>query len=259
MYCSTRIAKHKVDEVLNILLRRRLAEDNQTENRDNLVKELAAKKENIKRINEQQKVLQEKLILAEKKIRTLVDVGLDVKDEQSIRHRLSKEMDNLEESRSKELNDIETLTRALNDIDNMGYEELMKDNRLRDRVVGDMVESIVVYYLKAGHYLHIRLIGDDMLYGCYIKKQKLYPGENTQIEYVTVDAIETDGEMSWLNLEMTYDRKDKVFRYVDGNNTVDIKNRTLIYSVFWKHNGIGVERILIDEYQQYLKEHPTKS
>lgn len=57
MYCSTRIAKHKVDEVLNVLLRRRLAEHNSNENRDNLVRELAAKKKNIENLNEQKKVL----------------------------------------------------------------------------------------------------------------------------------------------------------------------------------------------------------
>lgn len=254
MYCSTRIAKHKVDEVLNILLRRRLAEDNQTENRDNLVKELAAKKENIKRINEQQKVLQEKFETTQKKIKTLIDAGFDdVKEELDTRQRIRKEMDSLEESRSTEIKDIETLTRALNDLDSMSYEEVMKDSGLRDRVVGDMVESIVVYFLKGGNYLHIKLIGEDILYGSYIKKQKLYPGEDTQIEYITADAFEIDGEWKWLNKEMTYDRQDKVFRYVDGNNIVDLKKRTLIYSVFWKYCGVGMERLILDEISWMMK------
>lgn len=254
LYCSTRIAKHKVDEVLNILLRRRLAEDNQTENRDNLVKELAAKKENIKKIYEQQKVLQEKFETTQKKIKTLIDAGFDdVKEELDTRQRIRKEMDNLEESRSTDIKDIETLTRALDDLDSMSYEEVMKDSGLRDKVVGDMVESIVVYYLKAGHYLHIRLIGDDILYGCYIKKQKLYPGEDTQIEYVTADAFEIDGEMKWLNKDMTYDRQDKVFRYVEGNEVVNIKKRTLVYNVFWKYLGIGMERLVLDEISWMLK------
>lgn len=246
MYCSTRIAKHKVDEVLNILLRRRLAENNSDENRDNLVRELAAKKKNIENINEQQKVLQDKFDLIEKKIRTLVDVGLDVKDELNIRQGVSKEIDYLEESRGKELKEIETLNRALNDLYSMNYEEIMKDSGLRDRVIGDMVESIVVYYLKPGHYLHIRLIGDDLLYGCYIKKQKLYPGENTQIEYITIDAADNDGELLWVNKEMTYDRQDKVFRYTEGNQKVDVKNRLVLYNVFEKINGMGVERLCVD-------------
>ena len=184
MYCSTRIAKHKVDEVLDILLRRRLAENNADENRDNLVKELNAKKQNIEKINEQQKVLQDKFGMAEKKIKALVDLGLDVKDEVKIREGLSKEICNLDESRSIELKDIEVLTRSLNDIENMSYEEIVKDSVLRDRVIGDMVENITVYYLTTGHYLQIRLLGDDLVYGCYIKKQKLYPGEDTQIEYI---------------------------------------------------------------------------
>jgi len=256
-YCSTRIAKHKVDEVLNILLRRRLAEKNSTENRDNLVKELTAKKQNIENINKQKKVLQDNLEMKEKKIRTLIDAGFEVKEELKDRQRLSKEMDNLEESRSKELMDIETLTRALNDLDNMGYEELMKDTGLRDRVVGDMVESIVVYYLSAGHYLHIRLIGDDMLYGCYIKKQKIYPGEDTQIEYITVDAFDIDGEMKWLNKEITYDRQEKVFRYVEGKEIVNVKKRTLMYNVFWKYCGIGMEKLLIDHISSLMKASPS--
>ena len=252
-YCSTRIAKHKVDEMLNILLRRRLAENNADENRDNLVRELAAKKKNIETINEQQKVLHNKFDEAEKKIRTLIDAGFDVKEERHNRERLRKEMDNLEESRSIELKEIETLTRSLDDIDNMSYEEIMKDGQLRDRVMGDMVERITVYYLTAGHYLHIRLIGDDFLYGCYIKKQKLYPGENTQIEYITVDAIDIDGETKWLNKEMVYDTQDKVFRYADNNQKVEVKKRTLIYSVFWKSNGIGVERFVIDTARSLYK------
>ena len=256
-YCSTRIAKHKVDEVLDILLRRRLAENNSTENRDNLVKELTAKKHNIENINGQKKVLQEKIEMKEKKIRTLIDAGFEVKEELKDRQRLSKEMDNLEESRSKELMDIETLTRALNDLDNMGYGDLMKDTGLRDRVVGDMVESIVVYYLSAGHYLHIRLIGDDMLYGCYIKKQKIYPGEDTQIEYITVDAFDIDGEMKWLNKEITYDRQEKVFRYVEGKEIVNVKKRTLMYNVFWKYCGIGMEKLLIDHISSLMKASPS--
>lgn len=254
MYCSTRIAKHKVDEVLNILLRRRLAENNQNENRDNLVRELNAKKKNIEKINEQKKALQNKFDLTQKKIRTLVDAGLDVKDELGIRNRLNKDMDNLEESKSKELKDVDTLTRALEDLNNMGYEELMKDSGLRDRVIGDMVERIVVYYLTAGHYLHIRLVGDDILYGCYIKKQRLYPGDETQIEYITADAFEIDGEMNWLNKEMTYDAQDKVFRYVDGNKIVDVKKRSLIYRLFWKINGIGMERLLLDMVKSCAKQ-----
>ena len=246
MYCSTRIAKHKVDEVLNILLRRRLAENSTDENRDNHVRELAAKNKIVEKIKEQQMALQYRYDELGNKIRTLVDAGFDVKEELQNRHKLRKEMDNLEESKSIELKDIETLTRSLNDIDSMSYHEIMKDSGLRDRVIGDMVESIKVYYLTAGHYLHIRLIGDDMLYGCYIKKQKLYPGENTQIEYITVDALNIDGEMKWLNKEMKYDRQDKVFRYAEGNQIVDVKNRAIIYSVFWKVNGIGVERMLVD-------------
>ena len=59
-YCSTRIAKHKVDEMLNILLRRRLAENNADENRENLVRELDAKKKSVEKIKEQQKELQKK-------------------------------------------------------------------------------------------------------------------------------------------------------------------------------------------------------
>ena len=252
-YCSTRIAKHKVDEMLDVLLRRRLMENNADENRGNLVRELAVKKKNIEKIDEQQKVLQNKFYEAEKKIRTLIDAGFDVKDERQNRERLRKEMDNLEESKSIELKDIETLTRSLNDIDNMSYAEIMKDSLLRDRVVGDMVERITVYYLTAGHYLHIRLIGDDFLYGCYIKKQKLYPGENTQIEYITVDAIDIDGETKWLNKEMVYDTQDKVFRYVDGNKIVDMKKRTLMHSVFWKINGVGVERLMMDTAGSLIK------
>lgn len=245
-YCSTRIAKHKVDEILNVLLRRRMAENNADENRDNLARELAAKKKNIEKIDEQQKALQNKFELVEKKIRTLVDAGLDVKDEKHSRERLRKEMDNLAESRSIELKDIETLARSLNDIDNMSYAEVMKDSLLRDRVIGDMVERITVYYLNAGHYLHIKLIGDDLLYGCYIKKQKLYPGENTQIEYITVDAAEVDGETMWLNKEMVYDTQNKVFRYAENNQVVDVKKRPVFYNVFEKVNGFGVERLVID-------------
>lgn len=245
-YCSTRIAKHKVDEMLNILLRRRLAENNAGENRDNLVRELAAKKKNIEKIDEQRKTLQKKFDEAEKKIRTLIDAGFDVKEERRNREGLRKEIDNLEESKSIELKDIETLTRSLNDINSMSYAEIMKDSLLRDRVIGDMVEQITVYYLTAGHYLHIRLIGDDFLYGCYIKKQKLYPGENTQIEYITVDAIDIDGEMKWLNKEMVYDTHDKVFRFAGGNQIVDLKKRILIYNMFMKIDGIGVERLSLE-------------
>ena len=245
-YCSTRIAKHKVDEMLNILLRRRLAENNADENRGNLVRELAAKKKNIEKIDEQRKALQNKFNEVEKKIRLLIDSGFDVKDERQNREKIRKEMDSLEESRSIELKEIETLTRSLDDIDNMSYEEIMKDALLRDRVMGDMVERITVYYLTAGHYIHIRLIGDDVLYGCYIKKQKLYPGENTQIEYITIDAVEIDGEMKWLNLEMVYDAQNKVFRYVRSNEEVNVKKRTTIYDVFRKIDGIGVERLDVD-------------
>ena len=245
-YCSTRIAKHKVDEMLNILLRRRLAENNADENRGNLIRELAAKKKNIEKIDEQRKALQNKFNEVEKKIRTLIDAGFDVKDERHNREKIRKEIDNLEESRSIELKEIETLTRSLDDIDNMSYEEIMKDALLRDRVIGDMVERITVYYLKAGHYMHIRLIGDDVLYGCYIKKQKLYPGENTQIEYITVDAVEIDGEMNWLNKEIRYDTQDKVFRYVGSDEKVNVKKRTTIYDVFRKIDGIGVEMIFVD-------------
>lgn len=245
-YCSTRIAKHKVDEMLNILLRRRLAENNVDENRGNLVRELAAKKNNIEKIYGQRKALQNKFDDAEKKIRTLIDAGFDVKEERQNREKIRKEIDRLEESRSIELKEIETLTRSLDDIDNMSYKEIMKDVLLRDRVMGDMVERITVYYLTAGHYMHIRLIGDDVLYGCYIKKQKLYPGENTQIEYITIDAIEIDGEMKWLNLEMVYDAQNKVFRYVGSNEEVNVKKRTTIYDVFRKIDGIGVERLDVD-------------
>lgn len=245
-YCSTRIAKHKVDEMLNILLRRRLAENNADENRSNLVRELAAKKKNIEKIDEQREALQNKFNEVEKKIRLLIDSGFDVKDERQNREKIRKEMDRLEESRSIELKEIETLTRSLDDIDNMSYKEIMKDVLLRDRVMGDMAERITVYYLTAGHYIHIRLIGDDVLYGCYIKKQKLYPGENTQIEYITIDAVEIDGEMKWLNLEMVYDAQNKVFRYVGSNEEVNVKKRTTIYDVFRKIDGIGVERLDVD-------------
>lgn len=245
-YCSTRIAKHKVDEMLNILLRRRLAENNADENRSNLVRELAAKKKNIEKIDEQREALQNKFNEVEKKIRLLIDSGFDVKDERQNREKIRKEMDRLEESRSIELKEIETLTRSLDDIDNMSYKEIMKDVLLRDRVMGDMVERITVYYLTAGHYIHIRLIGDDVLYGCYIKKQKLYPGENTQIEYITIDAVEIDGEMKWLNLEMVYDAQNKVFRYVGTDEKVNVKKRTTIYDVFRKIDGIGVERLEVD-------------
>lgn len=245
-YCSTRIAKHKVDEMLNILLRRRLAENNADENRSNLVRELAAKKKNIEKIDEQREALQNKFNEVEKKIRLLIDSGFDVKDERQNREKIRKEMDRLEESRSIELKEIETLTRSLDDIDNMSYKEIMKDALLRDRVMGDMVERITVYYLTAGHYIHIRLIGDDVLYGCYIKKQKLYPGENTQIEYITIDAVEIDGETKWLNLEMVYDAQNKVFRYVGSNEEVNVKKRTTIYDVFRKIDGIGVERLDVD-------------
>ena len=144
------------------------------------------------------------------------------------------------------MKEIETLTRSLDDIDNMSYEEIMKDALLRDRVMSDMVERITVYYLTAGHYMHIRLIGDDVLYGCYIKKQKLYPGENTQIEYITVDAVEIDGEMKWLNKEIRYDTQDKVFRYVGSDEKVNVKKRTTIYDVFRKIDGIGVEMLFVD-------------
>lgn len=252
-YCSTRIAKHKVDEVLNILLRRRLAEDHSNDDRDNLIRELTIKKKNVEIIAEQQVSLQNKLDILEKKIRTLVDAGLDVKDELQNRRRLSKDRDYLEESRSKELKDIETLTRSLNDYDNMNYKKLMKDNELRDRVVGDMVEKITVYYLTAGHYLHIRLIGDVFLYGCYIKKQKLYPGEDTQIEYITIDGIEIDGKLHWLNKEIRYDTEDKVFRYVEGNQKVNMKYRDLINNVFEKINGIGVESFVVDTARSLAK------
>lgn len=245
-YCSTRIAKHKVDEMLNILLRRRLAENNADENRENLVRELDAKKKSVEKIKEQQKELQNKFNEVENKIRLLIDAGFDVKDERHNREKIRKEMDNLDESRSIELKEIETLTRSLDDIDNMSYKEIMKDVLLRDRVMGDMVERITVYYLTAGHYMHIRLIGDDVLYGCYIKKQKLYPGENTQIEYITADAVEIDGEMKWLNLEMVYDEQNKVFRYVGSNEEVNVKKRTTIYDVFRKIDGIGVERLDVD-------------
>ena len=245
-YCSTRIAKHKVDEMLNILLRRRLAENNADENRENLVRELDAKKKSVEKIKEQQKELQKKFYEVENKIRLLIDAGFDVKDERQNREKIRKEIDRLEESRSIELKEIETLTRSLDDIDNMSYEEIMKDALLRDRVMSDMVERITVYYLTAGHYMHIRLIGDDVLYGCYIKKQKLYPGENTQIEYITVDAVEIDGEMKWLNKEIRYDTQDKVFRYVGSDEKVNVKKRTTIYDVFRKIDGIGVEMLFVD-------------
>ena len=101
-YCSTRIAKHKVDEVLNILLRRRLAEDHSNDERDNLIRELTVKKQNVEKINKQQISLQEEFDLVEKKIKTLVNAGVfDVKDEQQKRQRLRKDMDNLEEVRTK--------------------------------------------------------------------------------------------------------------------------------------------------------------
>lgn len=246
LYCSTRIAKHKVDEMLNILLRRRLAENNADENREKLVRELDAKKKSIEKINEQKKEMQNKFNEVENKIRLLIDAGFDVRDERQNREKIRKEIDRLEEGRSIELKEIETLTRSLDDIDNMSYKEIMKDVLLRDRVMGDMVERITVYYLTAGHYMHIRLIGDDVLYGCYIKKQKLYPGENTQIEYITIDAVEIDGEMKWLNLEMVYDAQNKVFRYVGSNEEVNVKKRTTIYDVFRKIDGIGVERLDVD-------------
>lgn len=245
-YCSTRIAKHKVDEMLNILLRRRLAENNADENRENLVRELDAKNKSVEKIKEQQMELQNKFNEVENKIRLLIDAGFDVKDERHNREKIRKEIDRLEESRSIELKEIETLTRSLDDIDNMSFEEIMKDALLRDRVMGDMVERITVYYLTAGHYMHIRLIGDVVVYGCYIKKQKLYPGENTQIEYITADAVEIDGEMKWLNLEMVYDAQNKVFRYVGSNEEVNVKKRTTIYDVFRKIDGIGVERLDVD-------------
>ena len=254
MYCSTRIAKHKVDEVLDILLRRRLAENNADENRDNLVKELNAKKQNIEKINEQQKVLQDKFGMAEKKIKVLVDLGLDVKDEVKIREGLSKEICNLDESRSIELKDIEVLTRSLNDIENMSYEEIVKDSVLRDRVIGDMVENITVYYLTTGHYLQIRLLGDDLVYGCYIKKQKLYPGEDTQIEYITVEGAVVDGELQWFNKEIEYDRQNKVFRYAVDDELVAMKRRHLLYKVFEKYCGIGLERLDIDLVTSIVKQ-----
>lgn len=253
-YCSTRIAKHKVDEMLNILLRRRLAENNADENRENLVRELDAKKKSVEKIKEQQKELQKKFYEVENKIRLLIDAGFDVKDERQNREKIRKEIDRLEESRSIELKEIETLTRSLDDIDNMSYEEIMKDALLRDRVMGDMVERITVYYLTAGHYMHIRLIGDDVLYGCYIKKQKLYPGENTQIEYITVDAVEIDGEMKWLNKEIRYDTQDKVFRYVGSDEKVNVKKRTTIYDVFRKIDGIGVEMLFVDYARNFYNE-----
>ena len=190
--------------------------------------------------------MQKKFYEVENKIRLLIDAGFDVKDERQNREKIRKEIDRLEESRSIELKEIETLTRSLDDIDNMSYEEIMKDALLRDRVMGDMVERITVYYLTAGHYMHIRLIGDDVLYGCYIKKQKLYPGENTQIEYITVDAVEIDGEMNWLNKEIRYDTQDKVFRYVGSDEKVNVKKRTTIYDVFRKIDGIGVEMLFVD-------------
>ena len=93
----------------------------------------------------------------EEKIRILIDAGFGVKDEIRNRERIRKEMDNLEKSRSNEMKDIETLKRSLDDYDNMNYKSLMKDDELRDRVVGDMVERITMYYLTAGHYLQIRL------------------------------------------------------------------------------------------------------
>lgn len=246
MYCSTRIAKHKVDEVLNILLRRRLAESNVDNNKEKLVKELTVKKHSIEKIQEQQKELHIKLTEIEKKIRTLIDAGFDVKDEQAIRQKLSKELDNLDESKSKELKDIETLTRSLNDIECMSYEDIVKDSGLRDRVIGDMVENITVYYLTTGHYLQIRLIGDDLVYGCYIKKQKLYPGEDTQIEYIAVEGVVIDGELQWLNKEITYDRQNKVFRYAEDNQLVAMKRRIVLYKVFEKYCGIGLERLDMD-------------
>ena len=62
--------------------------------------------------------------------------------------------------------------------------------------------------------------------------------------------------MKWLNKEMMYDRQDRVFRYVVGNEIVDVKNRTLIYSLFWKYNGIGMERLILDEISSLLKATP---
>lgn len=257
MYCSTRIAKHKVDEVLNILLRRRLAESNVDNNKEKLVKELTVKKHSIEKIQEQQKELHIKLTEIEKKIRTLIDAGFDVKDEQAIRQKLSKELDNLDESKSKELKDIETLTRSLNDIECMSYEDIVKDSGLRDRVIGDMVDNITVYYLTTGHYLQIRLIGDDQVYGCYIKKQKLYPGEDTQIEYITVEGMVIDGEIHWLNKEITYDRENKVFRYAVDNQLVAMKRRLLLYNVFEKYCGIGLERLDIELVSSIVKQQMT--
>lgn len=252
-YCSTRIAKHKVDEIMNILLRRRLAEDHSNDDRDNLVRELSAKENNIVKISEQQKELQNKYNEVEEKIRILIDAGFGVKDEIRNRERIRKEMDNLEKSRSKEMKDIETLKRSLDDYDNMNYKTLMKDDELRDRVVGDMVERITVYYLTAGHYLQIRLVGDAFVYGCYIKKQKLYPGEDTQIEYITIDGIEIDGKLQWLNKEIRYDTEDKVFRYVEGNQKVNMKYRDLVNNVFEKINGIGVESFVVDTARRLAK------
>ena len=152
------------------------------------------------------------------------------------------------------MKDIETLTRSLNDIECMSYEEIVKDSVLRDRVIGDMVENITVYYLTTGHYLQIRLIGDDLVYGCYIKKQKLYPGEDTQIEYITVEGAVIDGELHWFNKEITYDRQEKVFRYAVDNQLVAMKRRLLLYKVFEKYCGIGLERLDIDLVTSIVKQ-----
>lgn len=252
-YCSTRIAKHKVDEMLNILLRRRLAEDHSNDDRDNLVRELSAKEKIIERISEQQKELHNKYNEVEEKIRILIDAGFGVKDEMHNREKIRKEMDNLEKSRSKEIMDIETLRRSLDDYDNMSYKALMKDDELRERVVGDMVERITVYYLTAGHYLRIRLVGDSFIYGCYIKKQKLYPGEDTQIEYITIDGVDVGGKVKWLNQEIRYDTQDKVFRYVEGNQKVNMKCRNLINNVFEKINGVGVDSFMVETARSLAK------
>ena len=252
-YCSTRIAKHKVDEMLNILLRRRLAEDHSNDDRDNLVRELSAKEKIIERISEQQKELHNKYNEVEEKIRILIDAGFGVKDEMHNREKIRKEMDNLEKSRSKEIMDIETLRRSLDDYDNMSYKALMKDDELRERVVGDMVERITVYYLTAGHYLRIRLVGDSFIYGCYIKKQKLYPGEDTQIEYITIDGVDVGGKVKWLNQEIRYDTQDKVFRYVEGNQKVNMKCRNLINNVFEKVNGVGVDSFMVETARSLAK------
>ena len=74
-----------------------------------------------------------------------------------------------------------------------------------------------------------------------------------RIEYITIDGIDVGGKVKWLNKEIRYDTQDKVFRYVEGNQKVNMKSRNLINNIFEKINGIGVDSFVVETARSLAK------